>query len=865
MTDILRVSDTLSLQEAVATANNTPEDEIIELESGQTYEISSELDIASTGGTLTIRGVGEENAIINANENSRVIHVNSDDDYEASLVLENITLTGGRTSFDLSEDTDGAGIFIDNRATVELTNCVITGNATSSDDVGGGIFNDGYLTLTDCIVSNNVAGQGGGIYTSYGNTTIIDSTITNNSAVEMAASTTIGFGGGVSHRGAGTTEINNSTVSENSANSSGGGVHIDDGFGSDSVTGSLRIVDSTISGNDAPSGGGILSREVESSVVENTIIENNTADFGGGVFNAGGVYSNTMVVENSTIQNNLARGDGGGIYSDDDLRIRNSTISGNQANDDGGGVYVDYASVRIYDSLVDGNSAEGNGGGLYDVDIVRGTTISNNIANGSGGGLHANLGLVVDSTISGNIAAGDGGGVFADGSNFEYATLVLANSTISSNQANANGGGINVDTAYYTAGLIGVNLTITDNLADRNNDGGGDGGGINNSRGFVSLGNSILEGNFDTPENSGEGTINPNISGDAAGDASNIVGDLTGLGEGQNLGQGSDITGVAPLLGELQDNGGEIATHALLSGSPAINAGNNANILQETFFDIDNDPEVETFDFNGDGDFDDALEFDQRGEGFSRVAGETVDIGAFELQDGEEIEPNPEPTPGEEPNPEPNPEPSPEPESGEEPEPSPEPSPETTPEPNPDNPDNPDESQSTIELFRFRNTSFDTGTYVFVGEEEKNDILADENLNNTFSLDGEQEDGTVIPAFVASTTPGDDLIAFYRLKNLDTEGTFLFVAQQEYDGIFAEDSEQRDKWEREGLDEAGEDIPEFYLYDGSVEQGTEFNRFQNTQNNTFLYAGEAETAAIESDDNLSNLFTNQGVAFKSLS
>lgn len=61
----------LSLIEAVAIANNTPEDEIIELESEQIYEISSDLDIASTGGTLTIRGLGE-GATIDANESDRV-------------------------------------------------------------------------------------------------------------------------------------------------------------------------------------------------------------------------------------------------------------------------------------------------------------------------------------------------------------------------------------------------------------------------------------------------------------------------------------------------------------------------------------------------------------------------------------------------------------------------------------------------------------------------------------------------------------------------------------------------------------------------------------------------------------------------
>ena len=182
--------------------------------------------------------------------------------------------------------------------------------------------------------------------------------------------------------------------------------------------------------------------------------------------------------------------------------------------------------------------------------------------------------------------------------------------------------------------------------------------------------------------------------------------------------------------------------------------------------------------------------------------------------------------------------------------------------------DDPDYLVPTIELFRFRNTTFETGAYVFVGAEERDAILADENLSNTFSLDGLQEDGTVNPAFEASLKPRDGLTDFYRLKSLDVPGTFLFVSRGilgggEYDLIFADDSDQRDKWEPEGFDENGEDIPEFYVRYSSADRGVTFNRFQNTQNNTFLYAGPAETEAIENDPNLSGLFNNQGVDFNS--
>jgi len=57
-----------------------------------------------------------------------------------------------------------------------------------------------------------------------------------------------------------------------------------------------------------------------------------------------------------------------------------------------------------------------------------------------------------------------------------------------------------------------INSTITNNLADANNNGNGDGGGIYNSSGTVALRNTIIAGNFDTPNNAGSGTKNPDIS-----------------------------------------------------------------------------------------------------------------------------------------------------------------------------------------------------------------------------------------------------------------------------------------------------------------------------------------------------------------
>ena len=111
---------------------------------------------------------------------------------------------------------------------------------------------------------------------------------------------------------------------------------------------------------------------------------------------------------------------------------------------------------------------------------------------------------------------------------------------------------------------------------------------------------------------------------------------------------------------------------------------------------------------------------------------------------------------------------------------------------------------------------------------------------------------------------GEDLIPFFRLESLNpnTPGTFLFASTEEYDAIFAEGSDQADQWSQQGLDDNGNDIPEFYLFGVDARQGVEFNRFQNRDNNTFLFAGPDETAVINSDPNLSATFIDQGVAFE---
>jgi hypothetical protein len=76
-----------------------------------------------------------------------------------------------------------------------------------------------------------------------------------------------------------------------------------------------------------------------------------------------------------------------------------------------------------------------------------------------------------------------------------------------------------------------------------------------------------------------------------------------------NVALPGDTIGGDPLLAPLADNGGPTKTHALLAGSPAIDAGSNT--------------------LN--------LETDQRGDGYVRAFGTAADIGAFEAEGAVDI------------------------------------------------------------------------------------------------------------------------------------------------------------------------------------------------------------------------------------
>ncbi|MBL9156129.1 MAG: cadherin-like domain-containing protein [Verrucomicrobiales bacterium] len=274
-------------------------------------------------------------------------------------------------------------------------------------------------------------------------------------------------------------------------------------------------------------------------------------------------------------------------------------------------------TVRLVGLTITGGGVVQRGAGVMNRGtlLVLGCAITNNTASGAnsgGGGLSSgDLGesgavtTVVNSTFSGN-SAGLGGGANTRSGN----SLTLINCTFSGNTATPNSGG-----AVYVGGATTIlNSTLSGNFTSFR------GGAIATDGATVTLANSIVAGNTAGIGQSdiGRASTGPVISngGNLIGNGQDTLNAVTWLG--------TDLTGTTaapldPLLGSLANNGGPTQTHALLSGSPALNAGSNALLP------------ADTYDLDGDTNTAEPIPFDQRGAGFLRAIG-TVDIGAFELQ-----------------------------------------------------------------------------------------------------------------------------------------------------------------------------------------------------------------------------------------
>jgi len=296
---------------------------------------------------------------------------------------------------------NGGGVWT-SRGYPRFDGCVIESNLAGdgSNNGNGGAIGvvDGRIDLVDCELRSNVAEDGGGLHLESARATVDGTTIENNNARDDFA---FDFGGGVFVDEQSSLFLSNgSAVRGNRSTNDGAGIFCDGtlliedslieenlaGFrGSKCTSGSgggiaagpqatLIARDTTFAFNDGCFDGGALALETnsrEAVLLERCTLTENTAQFGGGIYDNGSFGKGSVVVRDSEL-------------------IRNHATSLSGTSDFGGGVYGPTTLERC---LIEGNTASADGGGangatLIDCDVIDNVVFDSDPITSFGGGLY---------------------------------------------------------------------------------------------------------------------------------------------------------------------------------------------------------------------------------------------------------------------------------------------------------------------------------------------------------------------------------------------------------------------------------------------------------------------------------------------
>ena len=562
-----------------------------------------------------------------------------------NVTLDNVVLTnnvargGNGAILSNGHNAQGGGIYstggsLSISGSTLTNNQAIGGNGTSYEGGGGGAGQGaslyataGLLSISGSTLVNNQAtggnggggrygghggapggfGQGAGVYATGVSLSISGGTFANNQATGgkggdgtliddfagPGAPGGAGQGAGLYATG-GSLTISGSTFANNQATGGNGGAGGPGGVGGEGQGAGLNVSGATISLTNST----LSSNAVRGGNGGNGYVECNGGN--GGAGQGGAIYDSTapLAVTNVTVATNTVRGGDGGNGGDGS---RASGNGGTGGAGQGGGLFSSSATVTINNSTLATNTVRGGDGGtggdaqwwyvgggnggtggagqgaaLFSSGSITFTnsTLSTNTVrggNGGAGGIGNGFYFYGRGGNGGNGAAGLGGGMYVSG------TFTLTNGTVAFNTAQASLGG-----AGGTGSPPG----------NPGSGGTGQGGGVANAGGTLHALNTLVGDNTAASAS--------DLSGPLASLGHNLIGNSNG-GSGYTA---TDLLDVDPLLGPLHNNGGPTLTHALLPGSPAIDAGDNTG----------------------------ATDFDQRGPGFARIVNGVIDIGAFEVQ-----------------------------------------------------------------------------------------------------------------------------------------------------------------------------------------------------------------------------------------
>jgi predicted outer membrane repeat protein len=289
-----------SLRAAIVSANAAAGADTIAFQSGLTGTITLSSGELLLSDSLTITGPGTARITIDANQTSRVFHIDDNGPEDRAYTISGLTVTGGMTALG-GEDDSGGGLYLEpsfDRVPLLLSNIVFTGNQAARQ--GGAISVSGAtLTLRNAHLVGNIVQEGfqpkgGGLYADRTTLVIERSRIVDNDA-EL-------IGGGIAMSSPGVSlSISDSVIQGNTATLSGGGMNL-------GTMSQLTIRRSAFVGNwlTSQSEGGAIyfagatDAGSPENLIENTTFSGNISQHQSGRGSALVVASGNMTVRNST-------------------------------------------------------------------------------------------------------------------------------------------------------------------------------------------------------------------------------------------------------------------------------------------------------------------------------------------------------------------------------------------------------------------------------------------------------------------------------------------------------------------------------------------------------------------------------------
>jgi hypothetical protein len=316
---------------------------------------------------------------------------------------------------------------------------------------------------------------------------------------------------------------------------------------------------------------------------------NGRSGAGAAIYNAG-----TLVLRNASFFDNGDRAqtaEGGAIFhgSSEALRIVDSVFEGNAAVS-GGAVYINAGDVWLRGSLLQGNQAD-EGGALYSLSPTIRLFDNAFVANHAlrGGAIKTFSARITATLFDGNTADERAGAVYMEAG---FVDMFVSNSLFSGNQAPEGAALFAADASTHLN-----NVTFSGHPA-------GAGSLLASAGDDIIVANSIVWGN--NGRSLGPATVRHSLV------------------EGGHPG-GTNIIELDPRFIDPADGDFRLASH-----SPAIDAGNNADVRFDTWWDVDDDGEMdeELDDLDGNPRRHDDTGVVDTGVGSAPL----VDLGAYERQ-----------------------------------------------------------------------------------------------------------------------------------------------------------------------------------------------------------------------------------------